>query len=165
VAWFGPDGYHVRARTPGRFVALGVPQTSNTGEVSTQLRYKKLAGPPGGGVGIILRDQATQARDGQDQSGRFYVLEVSDTGNVGIWRRDGDTWVDLVPWTPSQAVQPASTGNVLEARAQGQRLTLTVNGVEAAAATDATLGPGSVGVFLGGDDNEAVLEQLTVQTP
>jgi hypothetical protein len=165
VAWFAPDGYHLRARTPGRFVALSVAQTSATGDVTTQLRYRKVAGPPGGGVGIILRDQATEPRTGADQTGRFYVLEVSDTGNVGIWRRDGDNWVDLVPWTASSAVQPAAAGNLLEARAEGSRLTLRVNGVEAAAATDATLGPGAVGIFLGGDDNEAVLDQLTVQTP
>ena len=97
--------------------------------------------------------------------GHFYVLEVSDTGDVGMWRREADTWVELVPWTRSAAVRSAADGNLIEARASGSRLTLLVNGAEAAGATDSALGPGGIGVFLGGDDNEAILEHLAIQIP
>ena len=90
---------------------------------------------PGGGVGVILRDEAADGRDGRQQGGRFYVLEVSDRGEVGIWRRDGNTWVDLVPWQRSDAVLAADRGNLVEATAVGSRLTLLVNGREAASAT------------------------------
>jgi hypothetical protein len=165
VAWFANDGYHLRARTPGQFVALGVPQALPVGDVLVSLRYHKLSGPSGGGVGIILRDQDPRGRDGQSQSGRFYVLEVSDTGEVGIWRREANEWIDLVRWTHADVVQPAEQGNLLEARAVGGTLALRVNGQEAVSATDQTLSAGGVGVFLGGDDNEAILEQLAIQTP
>jgi hypothetical protein len=164
VAWFTPDGYHLHSRTPGRFVAIQAPNSAGTANVSVTMRYRKVSGPPGGGVGVILRDQDPAGRDGLDQGGRFYVLEVSDRGEVGIWRREVDTWIDLVVWTRSDAVQPATAGNVIEARANRDRLTLLVNGREAATATDAVLTSGGVGVFLGGDDNEAALEQLTVQS-
>jgi hypothetical protein len=165
VAWFATDGYHLRARTEGRFVAVGAPQGQRLGDVIVSLRYRKVDGPPGGGVGIIVRDQEPGRRDGLTQSGRFYVLEVSDRGEVGIWRRETNAWVDLVPWTRSEAAKPAADGNLVEVRAVGSRLTLLVNGTLAAGATDAELGPGGVGVFLGGDDNEGILENLVIQTP
>ena len=165
VAWFATDGYHLRSQTPGRFVAIGVPDGRTFADAVVTLRYRKVDGPPGGGVGIIVRDQEPGQRDGLNQSGRFYVLEVSDTGSVGIWRRESDGWVELVAWTPSEAVQSAAEGNVLEARASGSRLTLRVNGQDTVSATDSALGPGGTGIFLGGDANEAVVEHLAVQTP
>jgi hypothetical protein len=165
VAWLAQDGYHLRARTPGRFVAIGVPRGPSVADVLVSLSYRKIDGPPGGGVGVILRDQEPGQRDGVSQTGNFYVLEVSDMGDVGIWRRKADEWLDLVPWTRSAAVRSAADGNLIEARATGSRLTLLVNGAEAAAATDSALGPGGIGVFLGGDANEAILERLAVQIP
>jgi hypothetical protein len=165
VAWPAQDGYHLRARTPGRFVAVGVPGGPTVADVLVSLSYRKIDGPPGGGVGIILRDQEPVQRDGVSQTGHFYVLEVSDRGDVGMWRRDADAWVDLVPWTRSAAVRSAADGNLIEARASGSRLALLVNGAEAASATDSALGPGGIGVFLGGDDNEAILEHLAIQIP
>jgi hypothetical protein len=165
VGTYGAGGYHLAARTPGQFVALGVPQSPTLADVAVSLTFRKVSGPPGGGVGIILRDQEPAQRNGLAQNGHYYVLEVSDRGEVGIWRRDATEWVDLVPWTPSTAARPAEAGNVIEARAIGSRLSLLVNGVEAATATDTTLATGTVGVFLGGDGNEAVLEDLAIRTP
>ena len=43
-------------------------------------------------------------------------------------------------------------------------MTLSVNGSEVAKKTDATLLDGGAAVFLGGDDNQAVLTRLTLQT-
>jgi hypothetical protein len=165
VAWFAADGYHLLARTPGRFVAIGATRGPSLSDVLVSLSYRKVAGPQGGGVGLILRDQEPDRRNGLNQDGRYYVLEVSDRGEVGIWRREIDTWVELVPWTRSGAVRPAADGNLIEARAVGQRLTLLVNGTQTASATDSGLPQGGVGVFLGGDGNEAVLERLAVQAP
>jgi hypothetical protein len=165
VAWFAEDGYHLLARTPGQFVAIGATRGPSLSDVRVSLSYRKVAGPQGGGVGLILRDQEPDRRNGLNQDGRYYVLEVSDRGEVGIWRREIDTWVELVPWTRSGAVRPAADGNLIEASAVGQQLTLLVNGTQAASATDSGLAQGGVGVFLGGDGNEAVLERLAVQAP
>ena len=71
----------------------------------------KLGGPDGGGYGIIVRDQRQGPRDGSSQDGRYYVLEVGDKGEVGIWRRDGDHWVDLLPWQHSDAVKTGTAPN------------------------------------------------------
>jgi hypothetical protein len=93
------------------------------------------------------------------------VLEVGDRGEVGIWRREEDHWVDLVPWTPSGAVRACGATNQVTVRALGSRLTLLVNGVEVASVQDETLREGTVGVFVGGDLNEVLLERLLIQIP
>jgi hypothetical protein len=124
-----------------------------------------VGGPNGGGYGIIVRDQAAATRDGVNQTGRFYVFEVGDNGEVGVWLRDGDTWVDLLPWTPSEVVRQGMAPNELIVSAVGDRLSFIVNGVPVATQTDNLLQRGGVGIFAGGDGNEVAVERLTVRVP
>jgi MFS family permease len=163
VAWIAPDGYHLAARQPARFVAVGAPGVGPLQNVSVTGSFHKVSGPVGGGYGLIVRDQGGSPRDGQNQRGRFYVFEVGDRGEFGVWRRDEDHWVDLVPWTASAVVQPGTAANTLAVRAVGEQLLFTVNGVQVASARDGTLAAGAVGLFAGGDGNEVVGERLTVQ--
>jgi len=162
VAWFAADGYHLAARRPGQFVALGILSGRDLRDVLMTATFRKTGGPAGGGYGIIVRDQDAGSRDGFNQRGSYIVFEVGDKGEIGIWRRDQDLWVEIMGWTPSSAAHPAAGDNVLTVRALGSQLTFTVNGSEVATPTDSQLAPGSVGVFLGGDANEAVLTRLTV---
>ncbi|MDQ3810014.1 MAG: class F sortase, partial [Chloroflexota bacterium] len=99
----------------------------------------------------------------RDQSGSYEVLEVGDRGDFGIWRREQDHWVELVPWTPSEAVRRGDLPNELEVRAIGQRVDLLVNGV-LLASREGTPPAGGVGVFVGGDFNEVLLERFLVRT-
>jgi hypothetical protein len=165
TGWLTPEGYRLFARRAGEFVAIGNPVAERLRDVQVTARFAKQSGPPGGGFGVILRDQASGPRDGANQSGQFYVLEVGDRGEVGIWRRADTQWIDLVPWTPSAAVRPGNADNELTVRAIGPRLTLLVNGVEAASAEDATLSEGTTGVFVGGDQNQVVLREMRVEEP
>ncbi|HEY2595009.1 MAG TPA: hypothetical protein VGK33_14025, partial [Chloroflexota bacterium] len=121
--------------------------------------------PPGGGYGLIVRSQAPQLLDGQNQAFNAYVLETGDLGEYGVWRRDGDHWVDLVPWTPSPVVRSGGSPNDLLVRAVGARLTFSVNGTVLATITDATYARGSVGLFVGGDDNAVALDHFALQPP
>jgi hypothetical protein len=165
TAWSAGDGYHLSARRPGRFVALGVPVEAPPGDVAVTAAFRKVGGPPGGGYGLILRDQGPGPRDGVSQEGRYYVLEASDVGQVGVWRREGDRWVDLLPWTQSEAVRPAGAPNELTVQAVGPRITFLVNGSVVASLNDPILSGGAVGVFVGGDLNEVALDRLVVQVP
>jgi hypothetical protein len=161
TAWLAADGYHLFARRSQQFVAVEV-LPGPLRDVTVAATFHKSGGPSGGGYGIIVRDQGPGPRDGLNQGGRYYVLEVGDRGEVGIWRREQDQWVDLLAWSPSSAVHPAGAENQLLVSAQGEQLTLSVNGTQVASATDAALESGSVGVFVGGDQNEAVLTHLMV---
>lgn len=166
-AWFAEGGYRLAAIRPSQFVAIGAPLAGNATprDVTVTGTFRKVGGPTGGGYGLILRDRSPRPLDGLNQLGQFYVLEVGDRGEVGIWRRNGERWEDLVPWTRSAAVRPGEATNELTARAEGGLLTFMVNGTQVASAGDTTLPDGGVGVFLGGDGNQAVLQRLLVQVP
>jgi hypothetical protein len=162
---FTNGGYRIATRQAGQFAAIGAPVSNVPADVTVTADFRKLGGPDGGGYGIIVRDQQQGTRDGSSQDGRYYVLEVGDKGEVGIWRRDGDHWVDLLPWQRSDAVKTGTAPNQLTVRAVGDTLSLSVNGTEVATKTDSTLTNGQVGVFVGGDGNQVALTRFTVQNP
>jgi hypothetical protein len=163
IAWLAPDGYHLVVQQPGRFVAIGL-LSEQVRDVLVTATFRKTGGPAGGGYGIILRDPGPAPRDGLSQGGNYLILEVGDRGEVGVWRRADDRWVDVLPWTPAASVRPALGDNTLEIRALGDRLTMSVNGTEVASTVDTAPVRGRVGVFLGGDQNEALLTRLTIQS-
>src|SRR5207247_996061 len=70
--------------------------------------------------------------DGVDQSGQFIVAAVGDRGQVGIWRRADDRWLDLLPWTDSESVRPGSMANELTVDIAGSHLRFDVNGIRVA---------------------------------
>jgi hypothetical protein len=146
----------------GQFVAVSIPGTQDLGDTVVTGSFHKVGGPAGGGYGLILRDQNPAARDGHNQLGRYYVFEVGDRGEVGVWLRDGDRWVDLLTWTPSDAVKPGLASNELTVTAAGDHMSFVVNGIPVASQTDTTLRRGGAGVFVGGDGNEVALDRIAV---
>jgi len=165
TAWFADGEYHVMARTPGQFVAIGAPTADRFSDMTVSATFRKVGGPVGGGYGFIIRDQGPGPRDGVNQIGQYYVLEVGDRGEYGIWRREGDRWLDLIPWTPSELVPQGGVTNEVTVQATGQELTFLVNGKVLANLVGAVLRDGGVGIFVGGDLNEVVVDRFTVQTP
>ncbi|MDQ6674897.1 MAG: hypothetical protein M3069_29865, partial [Chloroflexota bacterium] len=166
TAWLSGGSYRLIPRQAGQFVAVGAPVAAVPPDVSVSATFRKLDGTPaGGGFGIILRDQGTSPRDGTSQSGQYYVLEVGDKAEVGIWRRDTDHWVDLVPWQHADAVHPGISTNEMTVTAVGSRLSLSVNGTQVVTRTDATLPTGGVGMMVGGDGNQIAVDHFFVQTP
>jgi hypothetical protein len=165
VAQFTNGTYRIATRQAGQSATVGAPLARVPGDVQVTADFRKLGGPDGGGYGIIVRDQQQGVRDGSTQDGRYYVLEAGDKGEIGIWRRDGDHWVDLVPWQHADAVRPGTAPNELSVRAVGDALTLLVNGTQVATRQDAVLSNGQVGLFVGGDGNQVAVSRFTVQNP
>jgi hypothetical protein len=163
VGWHAGGAYHLAAWEHDRFMALGAPLTGALGDSVVSATFRKSGGPPGGGFGLIVRDQNPDMRDGKSQSGRFIVAEIGDNGSVGIWRREDDHWIDLVPWTPSSAVHPDDASNEIIVQTLGDDITFFANGARVAQAPMG-MDNGSVGVFVGGDSNQVVLERFTVQS-
>jgi hypothetical protein len=165
VAWITSGNYRIATRQAGQFVALSAPISNVPADVIVNATFHKLAGPAGGGYGIIVRDQGPSTRDGTSQDGRYYVLEAGDKGEIGIWRREVDHWVDLLPWQHSEVVRTGSGTNELTVRAVGTTLSLSVNGTEVATKTEATLSSGAIGLFVGGDENQVAVDRFSIQTP
>jgi hypothetical protein len=163
VAWFDPDGYHLAARNAGQFVAVAVLSGDGLSDVSVTANFHKVGGPSGGGYGIIVGDQGPGPRDGINQSGTFFVFEVGDKGEVGVWRRDQDHWVDVLGWTPNPAARAGTGENTLVVQVANGQASFSVNGTDIPIqASGQTIISGRIGVFLGGDGNEAVLSRLQV---
>ena len=148
----------------GQFVAVSIPGAQDLRDTVVSGVFHKVGGPVGGGYGLILRDQNPSERDGRNQLGRYYVFEIGDRGEVGVWLRDGDHWVDLLTWTPSDAVKPGFASNELTVTAAGDHMSFVVNGIPVASQTDSTLGRGGAGLFVGGDGNEVALDRITVSS-
>jgi hypothetical protein len=166
-AWPSADGsYHLLVQQPEHFVAVGAPLPNPVTDVAVRATFRKLGGPPGGGYGLIVRDQQLGPRESGSQRGWYYLLAVSDAGAVGIWRREGGRWRDLQPWTPTPAVQSGEGANQLEVEASGPRLTLRVNGISVANWEQTLALAGGVGVYVGGGaGSEVRLEDFLVQVP
>jgi hypothetical protein len=164
-AGWSDGAYRLSTRDAARFVAVGVPLNQTFRDVIVSATFRKTGGPPGGGYGLIVRDQGPSPRDGVNQQFNGYVLEASDTGEFGIWRRDGDHFVDLVPWTESARVRSGGSPNDLTVRAIGDRLSFVVNGIEIASAEDSALPDGDLGIFVGGDNNEVALDRFNITIP
>jgi hypothetical protein len=163
MAWFASDGYHLATRNPGHFVAVAPAERLGLSALQVTATFRKVAGVSGGSYGIIVHDQGHGRLDGLNQTGDFDVLEARDTGEVSIWRNEGDRRVELVHWRTTPAVRVGAEENQLLVRAIGTQLLLLINGVEAARSVDPTMDSGGVGVFVGGESNEAVLRRFVVE--
>jgi hypothetical protein len=119
AAYLTSGSYRLVPRQAGQFVAIGAPIADALGDVIVTASFHKLSGPPGGGYGIMVRDQSPAPQNGTNQDGQYYVLEIGDKGEVGIWRRDHDRWADLLPWQKSDAVKVGNATNELSVRAIG----------------------------------------------
>jgi LPXTG-site transpeptidase (sortase) family protein len=160
TAWIAAPGYRLMPREPGKFVAVSAPVSEPLTDVVVTATFRKLGGPPGGGYGVIVRGSVG---DGINQSGSYYVLEAGDRGQIGIWRRDSDRWVDLMGWTDSGAILQGDQTNTLQMWAVGTRLSLWANGSEVASVFDDALSSGGVGVFAGGDGNDVQVDRFVVR--
>jgi hypothetical protein len=163
TAWLQEGVYRLMARFKDDHVAVGPPRLGPFADLTIQATFRKLGGPGGGGYGLILRDQGPLPRDGRSQIGNYYVFECGDRGEYGIWRREVNRWVDLIPWTPHPACRTGTASNDLAVQAVGPRFTFLINGVQVASVQDSALTSGNVGVYLGGDNNEAAAERFVVQ--
>ena len=162
-ASWGDGAYRLLAKDATRFVAVGVPLDRVLDNFIVSATFRKTGGPPGGGYGLVVRDQGPEPRDGENQNLNAYVLETGDLGEYGVWRRDGEHWVDLVPWTRSPAVRSGGSPNELLVRAVGNQLTFSVNGSVIASVTDDRYAQGGVGLFVGGDYNDVALDRFDLQ--
>ena len=58
VGWHADGVYHLAAREHEHFVALSAPLTGVLDDAVVSATFRKSGGPPGGGFGLIVRDQS-----------------------------------------------------------------------------------------------------------
>ena len=162
-AWFGAGAFHLFAREPGRYVSVPVPLDGTVGDASLDAVFQKVGGPDGGGFGFIVRSATPTAPDPVGQTGYFVVAQITDAGDVGIWQRDGSRWLEVLPWTHTDAIATGTHMNAVNLVMRGTTLQLSVNGQPIANVEDPTMAPrGGVAIFVGGDLNEVAVRSLRV---
>lgn len=80
-----------------------------------------------GGAGLLARIQDEQ---------HFYFFEIRGDGMWRLRARNGEFWQELIDWTTEPALLPPGATNILEIQAEGERLTLFINGSQVSAAFD-----------------------------
>ena len=151
----------LRAR-PNEFVAIGNPSAQRLRDMVVTARFAKVGGPPGGGFGVIVRDQAPwparwpesvgqllRARGRRSRRSRHLAPRRQRVGRSG-------------------AVDPVSRRAARQCRERAHRARRRA-ATDAAGQRhrgrqrieDATLAEGTTGVFVGGDQNQVLLRQLT----
>lgn len=154
-AWFSPGAYHLFARDAGRYIAAAVPMASAIADATLEAQFQKVRGANGGGYGFVVRSAWPDEN--------FVVAELSDDGYVGIWQRDAERWVDILPWTPTSAALPSAQPNTVGLLVRRTTLQMSVNGQAVAHVTASAMAPsGGVGIFTGGDQSEVVVRSLRV---
>jgi hypothetical protein len=165
TAWAADGAYRVLVRESGRFVAIGAPLDTPLQNVVVSATFRKLGGPPGGSYGLIVRDQGPSPRDGINQAGTFYALVINDQGQFGVARRENDHWVEVVPWTQSDSIDPRQPTHELVALAIGSRLGLTVDNKLVANVEVQAGEAGTVGIYVGGDSTDVSIDDFRVEVP
>lgn len=100
----------------------------------------QLADIEDGSYGLVFRLQ---------DSDHFYQFSVSIYGNYSIWKSRGGEWDELVGWTEAEAINTGvDATNRVGVLADGDHLTLVVNGEILTTITDDEFLDGPVGIAL-----------------
>ena len=70
---------------------MSVPVEALLGDLIVSATFRKTGGPPGGGYGLVVRDQGPDPRDGVNQNMNAYVLE---TGTITAEGKASDLAAD-----------------------------------------------------------------------
>ncbi|MGH2544068.1 MAG: PASTA domain-containing protein, partial [Ardenticatenaceae bacterium] len=76
-----------------------------------------------GGAGLAFRIQDDE---------HFYFFQINGAGAYRLLARSEDSWLTLLDWEPVPALQPVGSTNLLSVTAEGERLTLAINGEQVA---------------------------------
>jgi hypothetical protein len=76
-----------------------------------------------GGAGLAFRIQDDR---------HFYFFQMNGQGAYRLLARSEDNWLTLLDWEPAPAIIPAGLPNLLAVTAEGERLTLAINGEQVA---------------------------------
>jgi hypothetical protein len=118
-----------------------------------KLNTQQIAGAADGWRGVILHKQ---------DENNYYVYAISDSGAFTFWALVDDKFQEIVPSTPTDAVQPGQW-NEIAIVANGPIYSFYVNAHLVGQATDATLTEGTGGLYFEtGSDNQATFETNSV---
>lgn len=87
--------------------------------------------------GVILR---------QVDKDNFYRFKVSGLGAYGFDKMQNGDWVDIIPWSRSNAIHGGKATNLIKVECKGDKFQFYVNGIELRECTDDSFNSGHIGI-------------------
>jgi pSer/pThr/pTyr-binding forkhead associated (FHA) protein len=119
---------------------------------------RNVSGSPGS-YGVVFRQQDVN---------NFYYFEINDEGSYRLRKRAGD-YIDLIPWTASDAIVRDGGMNSLGVSMDGDEIYIFVNGQPVANLKDSSFQEGSLGLLAGTDLGEhefhAAFDTVSIDAP
>lgn len=144
--YFDTDGYHVRNAWMC-FAPIG-SQVDGTESVTA----KEVAGPVNHGYGLVFRHVST---------GNYYQFMITSSGDYAVFKVQNDTASDLVPYTPSSAIDVGLNAvNTLSVTMTGSVFDCYVNGVKVTETHDSSFPEGKWGLGVYSTDNVVFTDYL-----
>lgn len=86
----------------------------------------------------------------------FYAFFVSGNGYWNLSKFEGGEWVTLSDWSVSEAIAASGEANRLGVLADGEDITLLINGEQVGTVTDASFAEGGIALLVGTFDDPGV---------
>lgn len=139
--WGYHDGvYRIAVDAADLAIWANRQQREEWSAVVVEVEAYRAAGPIDNQYGIVVRYR--------DQ-GNFYLFSVASDGLYAVQMLRNDQWIDLHPWTTSEAIRQGDGVNALRVECQGSVMRFFVNNQFLTEVMDATFPSGSVGLLAG----------------
>jgi len=139
--WGYKDGvYRIAVNVPDLAIWANRLQPEQWTGVVVEVEGYLAAGPIDNQYGLIVRYR--------DQ-GNFYLFSVASDGLYSVQMMRNDQWIDLRPWTASQAVRQGNGVNALRVECQGSVMRFFVNDEFLTEIEDTTFPSGGIGLLAG----------------
>lgn len=141
--WFFQDGsYHLSLTKPRWMIEATAASDMLFRDLVVEVDATLLEAPKGSTYGLQFRQSG----------GDCYWFGVSSEGEYRFRAYIKGKWANIIPWSPSAAVQAGGRPNKLQVVARGNSFAFFINGVQVGAAQDDSLREGTIAVFVGAND-------------
>jgi hypothetical protein len=133
------------------YVTWGNPGSAlDLGDFEIEVDARQVEGPLDNNFGILLRYQP--------DDDAFYWFQISSDGFYSVSQTQGDDWLELVTWKPSDAIQQGlNATNHIKVSCVGDSYAFYVNDQHLTTVVDSALTGGSVGLAAGTFDEVGVV--------
>jgi hypothetical protein len=139
--WGYKDGvYRIAVEAPDMAIWANPRSLEEWTDIVVEVKAQLASGPIDNQYGVVVR-----YRD----RGNFYLFSVASDGLYAVQMLRNDQWIDLHPWTASQAVRQESGVNALRVECEGSVMRFFANDQFLTEVDDATFPSGSVGLLAG----------------
>lgn len=159
--------YHVVVLRSDYDVSVYAAGSIGYADMTLEVDAWRVAGPDGGGYGLVL---LRQLKGANDATSRRYIFYVTPQGAYRLYYVNGDGSVsDVVPLTASSAIKIGDATNHLSVTYTSGSISISVNGVSLGTVQSTIRGPGEIGVFVSSSTEakafEAGFQNLSVTVP